>query len=142
MSDKPLHVRVAEKIGWTQLHARGDHMCPSRRTGHDARCGDITLAGIRYAGRKPGGMIVGYDGCHDDVPEFDADWAAIGPEITRLGLTLARYGSTEWQWGASYAERDWGEPSGVRFSMERFAETPLEAVCALILALPDGVVKR
>lgn len=84
---KPLHVRVAEALGWTAIHRRARGECPS-----GGWCGDIMLPGERWAGRAPGNMLVGPDGCHDSVPPYGEDtpegWACTGPLLERYELAL------------------------------------------------------
>jgi hypothetical protein len=62
LSDKPLHVRVAEALGWT----------PS---------GSINGVwwGNPHDENAPG---------HYAIPRYDTDWSATGPLIERYGITL------------------------------------------------------
>lgn len=84
--EKPLSVRCAEALGWIQLHIRGfkSLWC----------CGDITLPCERWAGRRPGNVLLSHEGFHDSVPPYGEDspegWACTGPLVERFGLDLSR----------------------------------------------------
>ncbi len=134
MTDEPIHVQVAHKLGWTHVHAKGSGgKCPDND--YKFGCGDILLAGVRYAGRAPENMLVGcYEARHDPLPEFDKDWASLGPIIERLGITVAPVGAQFW---GSHGKWHAGHRDEIHYS-----DTPLLAVCALLLALPDEVVRE
>lgn len=137
--EKPLHVQVAEVLGWERTHARDDH------AGHP--CGDILLPDperMRWKGRAPGEMLVGPEGCKI-IPRFDEDWSATGPLIERFRIALASYDSMD---GAGQPITMWSailNPGFVRFEFagemawdpDQIIDgpTPLIAVCNLILAL-------
>jgi hypothetical protein len=77
VSEKPLHVRVAEAIGWTEVHDTG---------------GSSMVAGEPnyWRGRPPGERLVIPRQAWPVVPRYDADWAATGPLIERFNLSLLR----------------------------------------------------
>jgi len=127
--DKPLHVQVAEALGWTEIHEAGTPGC----------CGDILLPGVRWNGRAPGNMLVGHIGHHDRVPDFSTDWSATGPLIVQYALDLSDHRKspvggrendpTAWMATAWRPDHD---PEEVFHGKGR---TPLIAICNLIVEL-------
>lgn len=106
--DKPLHVRVAEALGWTQIqYARN-------------------FLGV-YVGRPPGELQVGYES--PPVPRYDTNWAATGPLIERLTIALG------WAGDNVPGQQRWAAMPGGFYG---HGETTLLAVCALILALSEA----
>lgn len=131
--EKPLHVRVAEKLGCKSCY---DSWWAAPFL--DATSG--WLCGCGTDSPWP------HNGC--DTPRmarYDSDWSATGPLIERLGIELAREGSDLWEarWGysmvPSFCDDGDGGPEWVGTAE---GTTPLLAVCALILALPDEVVRE
>jgi hypothetical protein len=113
MSVEPLYVRVAEALGWT-------------------RCSRSLAAGLSperfWSGRPPKGSDFRFP--EDDepyyeymIPRYDTDWAATGPLIERLGVTLNRH----------RRRADWSAHAGE--GPETDGPTALVAACNLILAL-------
>src|SRR3972149_11093735 len=85
--EKPLHVRVAEALGWTQLAqdvgewwGRGPEGTTYRSFMNGSSCG--------YPSYNNSG-----------VPLFDTDWAVTGPLIEQLRVDLTE--EREGLWGAS-----------------------------------------
>lgn len=72
MSDRPLHVRVAEALGWT-------------------RTKDCALLENCYGAGEMDGEFVG---C---VRNYDTDWSATGPLIERHGISLDHDGFGMWR---------------------------------------------
>lgn len=113
-SEPPLHVRVAEAIGWTDIRFGGG----------------IMLVGHGWKGWPPGAIpIIGQPTPRTDIPRYDEDWRAAGPLIERYARSL--HGSDdEWQaeWDAAgdFHEHGFGKAMGR-------GDTPQEAICALIL---------
>lgn len=112
--EKPLHVRVAEALGWTQIVPGG-----------------IMLPGCRM-GYPPEQQIIGEK---EQVPWFERDWSATGPLIEKYSIDIAR------TWKA--IEEDipgdhW--IARIRDTKRGFADgpTPLVAVCNLILKLHEA----
>ena len=109
--DKPLHVQVAEALGWRGLRVCG---------GDDRGCAD-------WVGAEPGQPLdfSGDDGdASGHVPRYDTDWSATGPLIEKYGVA------------------SWIDPQGIWHAISlpssgehRDGDTPLEAVCSLLLAL-------
>lgn len=107
---KPLHVRVAEALGWTQIGP-----------GNTMNMGD---PGIGYPPTTP---IVGHK---EPIPRYDTDWSATGPLIERMFIRVfpsdaGMDAHSELGWRAAHG----GWASGM------WGKTPLIAVCNLILAL-------
>jgi len=109
---KPLHVRVAEALGWSTPRSIGNWMIPGEPD--------------NYVGRPPSNVLIGSSG-YAAIPRYDTDWSATGPLIERLRLDLQHgWDPDEPAWTA-YAEK--------LSTMEAYGSTPLLAVCNLILAL-------
>lgn len=129
--DLPLHVQVAQALGWTY-------------------CGPGEWD---WEGEPPEGSplraIVRRIDQHVGIPHYDTDWAATGPLIQRFNVALVplRYsGPTAYKWRAVadgdrysildavesrvYADDGPDHPEGP----ETYG-SPLKAVCYLILAL-------
>lgn len=103
----PLHVQVAEALGWDQ----------------DGGLHDWDEAPNGYKGCIRCGAQTSWEGEYDPalcVPQFDTDWSATGPLIEKHGFRLMPY-KNEW-------EASWGVYSAV-------AGTPLRAVCHLVVNL-------
>lgn len=109
-TEKPLHVRVAEALGWSR--------CPSDDMWHPpgTTCGEWTN------GHCCEGAM--FDGA---VPRYDTDWSATGPLIERYQISIVSDGS---------AVRCWSTDVGA--APLSFGATPLAAVCNLILALAEA----
>jgi hypothetical protein len=120
--DKPLHVRVAEVLGfghvglcsWGDWHFtlgsgalfRPDFTDLSKACAWEELDGPRCEHGERY------------------IPRFDTSWSATGPLIERFGINLAFLNDNAWE--ASRYNGD--DPCEGR--------TPLLAVCNLIVAAP------
>lgn len=105
---KPLHVRVAEALGWGGPFQRGG--------------GTMLATDNHWDGRAPGNYVIGEQ--HDRIPRYDTDWSATGPLIERYRILLV----TAPDWG------DWTARAHDSLLQAR-AATPLIAVCNLIIAL-------
>lgn len=121
--DKPLHVRVAEALGivicdqWTVLD-----MDPWNGPTYRANC---THKGCVPSQRPP---------------RYDTDWSATGPLVEKYGLTLAKCEDQE-VWLAAPRQEYLDESAGyLAYASRPFmqGETPLIAVCNLILALKEA----
>ena len=114
MTEKPLHVQVAEALGWldiTYFPGPGNH------------------AGV-WKG-YPAGLE---DGGWAPIPRYDTDWNATGPLIEKYGVWLHPCDCgepKEHHWTAN-SELDAFESDGGD------GKTPLIAVCNLILALKES----
>jgi len=113
--EKPLHVRVAEALGWrVERRPPGGILLPDQ-----ARPGKGWVGwrdGMLLDERKP-------------IPDFDTDWAATGPLIEKYGIWVHpcdHDGTSHW---VASNEHDESIPE---------SRTPLEAVCHLILALKEA----
>ena len=118
VNKKPLHVRVAEAMGWTKTQ---QHECPARRYKPKVGiCGwpDGVWTGI------PAERLVLFPDWQCLIPRYDIDWAVTGPliEQTQIGLRTWESQGKQGYW-AGYHGRAY-EASG---------PGPLIAVCNLIL---------
>lgn len=113
--EKPLHVRVAEALGWAVL-----------RQSIPAEERESAWVGVPPE-RLPN--IVS-----EPVPRYDTDWSATGPLIEKYGITFLQDFGNGWR-------VDFG--NGWRVANEwltlpgKYA-TPLVASCHLILALKEA----
>jgi len=111
--EKPLHVRVAEALGWTAISA-----CR-----HCEDCND--WLGSHPEDYRSLGVVV-------YIPNYDTDWSATGPLIERYGVALTPPGVLDAPgWAASI-------PQDRHAAFVTKQPTPLLAVCHLILALAAG----
>lgn len=133
MSDKPLHVRVAEALGWTDCRRCGDIAAPWASGWEGRPKNEPYIIGDERAGWRT-------------VPRYDLEWGATGPIIWRNGIGLFSYGKRAKSWSATwYSETkpcgECGRDKEVRVqwprldSMSNHCEDPLVAVCHLILEL-------
>lgn len=121
MSEKPLHVKVAEALG-----------CPARGCVGGRSDFPKWVCGCEYGAH---GSDVLIDGCWS-VKRYDTDWSAAGPLIDRFGIGLQRYGL-----GATEASRKaWpnGHWSAIGFpvlggELSAPGQTAILAVCDLIV---------
>lgn len=112
MEEKPLHVQVAEALGWTKLKCLGNQ---------DSWEGLPPLEPDKFGRRWIS------DWLPLTIPRYDTDWAATGPLIEKHGINV-RGGPGRW-----WTMADW--PTHQRHIVwAGQAETPLIAVCNLILA--------
>lgn len=142
MSEKPLHVQVAEALGM---------ICHNAGPAHPAAGGgDWWIA-------EPMRTIAAGETWSPTIPRYDTDWSATGPLIERYHIRLcnglrfgdaAMYGEGEPKgpkvWWAETSFDGWGDPYPWTILDERErdatiealqADSPLRAVCNLILAL-------
>lgn len=118
MSDDayPLHVQVAEALGWQRI----DGPRPSI----------MSQAGMAYDGQPPGPVTLGRP--PERIPRYDTDWSATGPLIERNSFALDL---REAGWAATALTR-LDDEVGLAIPYEvEFGATPLVAVCKLIVAL-------
>lgn len=120
--DKPLHVRVAEVLGWFRFEPSLNGMWPDEWRG------------------QPPTPIVGE--AAKEIPRYDTDWSATGPLIEKYGITLMKawpdspdpwHACTESHYGAFNV----GHSHQCEF-INAGLQTPLVAVCNLILALAEA----
>lgn len=119
MSDeKPLHVRVAEALGCRLRQTLG----AERRLWH-CGCEGQEHYDHGFAVAEDGEVLTLGPG-RDTVRRYDTDWSATGPLIERFKIDV-RWGGQNLRWWAS-------ENAGLATVS---GETPLEAVCALLLEI-------
>lgn len=125
---KPLHVRVAISIGWTDLR-------PARQFSDEEYV-------PHPSGKAPEAWYGHYDGDRGDevlVPRFDTDWSATGPLIEEYKINLAppvpdsiALIPEHQQWVARSVQQE-----DETFIFGATGNTPLMAVCNLLLLVPS-----
>lgn len=144
MTEKPLHVRVAEALGWTE-----------------ARCMGSRLSWEGQPPREGPGPWLLMENLPQPIPHYDTDWSATGPLIELYEISTVRCGvdygdedseyRPETRWGAfrepeSYMAGDTEDPLHTKLFYSygecdmldyptHAGPTPLIAACNLILAL-------
>jgi hypothetical protein len=114
--EKPLHVRVAEALGWTVFYEVPVGATPGY---------------FRHLGKPPAWHMEG-DRTDVLVPFLDTSWHDTGPLIERFHIHLSHGGRASAKpWGAWSA----GQPNPTWWAR---GDSPLEAVCHLILALAEA----
>lgn len=123
--EMPLHVRVALALGyvWAKHLPDVDSLHPGARF--------VTRKVNQWSEPADGSeplAVVGDKPAWADVPRFDTDWAATGPLIERLGISVRKvhpsYEKSHGRWEAEVG------------AVAVYGETALLAVCELILKLP------
>jgi hypothetical protein len=115
VDEKPLHVHVAEALGWTGCQPYAE--------------------GVAWFGRgtEPGDQTE----TPSDVPWYDTDWSATGPLIEKYCIEVSNDGAYDFD-EEERSQVDWRAvanaeiPGGMH---EAEGPTPLKAVCNLLLAL-------
>ena len=112
-AQKPLHVRVAEALGWWRIEPG----ISSKNRMRPDPCG--CWMGVR----------IGEDGhgWSEHLPHYDTDWAATGPLIEEYAVELLAVDGKYWR---AFLDLNFG-PVGK-------GSTPLSAVCNLILVLAEA----
>lgn len=133
-SEKPLNVRVAEKLGARLRQTEAfEFICDE--------WGDYLEAGEGWwVEQRPHGSWF-------RVPDFTTDWSATGPLLERLKIHVWPW-DADTGWGASSRlgpmvenEFHWTDDRWRQGPLEAYGETPLLAICNLVLALPDEIVR-
>ena len=110
VNEHPLHVRVAAALGCEPEEVGGVWYDEAEIDAAEARRDPFSA--------RP-------------IPHYDTDWAATGPLIEKYGINVARYQAGGW-WASRWARMDLGDPIP---PVKGNGDTPLAAVCNLILAL-------
>ena len=120
--EKPLHVQVAEALGWTYVEPE--------------------MTRPEWGWQEPDWWLLLRDNdprfpepMRGSPPDFDTDWSATGPLIEKYGLRLWPHPVDRWiaKWqGEAIGD---GEYAGQYEMQAADGDTPLVAVCHLILAL-------
>lgn len=127
--DKPLHVRVAEALGWSAWLSKQDYWIITEPDGtrHEDGYGQPNPKFDPQTGEQlpPRQWWDEYD-----PPRYDTDWSATGPLIERLGICLT------WESDGRQIDR-WNASDNIPEQAQDIESgpTPLLAVCNLILAL-------
>ena len=123
MSDaKPLHVQVAEALGWTKTE---QHECKPSRSFPTATCGWPDGA---WTGVPPEPAYMKETDWQVLIRSYDTDWSATGPLIEKYGIGV--WPSNE-SWIADTFQKKFPAIDG----NTSYGSTPLDAICHLILAL-------
>lgn len=114
--EKPLHVQVAEALGWTEIRQ------------------EVWDIGGQKIGRDEWGGVLRDDSGKPTVwgriARYDTDWSATGPLIERFRIDLfSRESAGVW------TARAWVPNDDPVETLKRAGNEPLTAVCNLILAL-------
>jgi len=136
VTEKPLHLKVAEALGWSDFTFDtwwiDDDGKPEGKPfwhGHDPVRTEVAPTTALQQGFK---YVIGTtpnpnyhpERLHWPVPHYDTDWAATGPLIEKYGVKLERVGPH--QWSAWVNETAHG-------GNHAYGDTPLTAVCGLII---------
>ena len=113
MSEKPLHVQVAEALGWTDCHL-------------DDADTDIWE-----------GIYFNDDRWHA-ISRYDTDWSATGPLIEKYQIALRPPSEPERCGGNLWEAYCWFGPDGDEEITGGSVDGPLAAVCRLLLKLKDA----
>ena len=131
MTEKPLHVRVAEALGWEWFHFvdKSFLLPPFAHKQHEYGSWERGLC------ENPQWDITQWftSKNHLAIPRYDTDWSATGPLIERHEITCI----------TPYPERlpnKWTARHGrpAEEFLEAYGPTPLIAVCNLLLALKEA----
>lgn len=117
---RPLHVRVATALGWTELVE--SHTPPMWLGTPPPELSGYGYQYISAIDRERRVITVG----SGSVPHYDTDWQATGPLIERLRIRVAP-GPTRW---CAVIE--------ARGIFCRYGDTPLESVCLLLISLHEA----
>ena len=109
--ETPLHVRVAEALGWFGFQPSINGLWPDEWRGIPPR---------PIIGEPP-----------KEVPRYDTDWSATGPLIERFRLEVIPTPHESKAWLAA-------TEINAQHKDNRLGQTPLIAVCNLILALSEA----
>lgn len=120
MTDKPLHVQVAEALGWQRCYLKVEFTALEMYKSDDWR------------GFPPGRSVVSEGSSLVEIPRYDLDWAVTGPLIEKYGILVGKFPPYTFD-GKWYACLPGSESPYVQ--AEAHAPTPLVAVCNLILQL-------
>lgn len=123
--EKPLHVRVAEALGWRECMPFSVYEVVDPETW----TGDSPVPDPKSISGYVGGF----------VPRYDTDWSATGPLIEKQAIDLVLawpgdFGQDGFRWIATRGADQRGQSEGITAE----GATPLLAVCNLILALHEA----
>jgi hypothetical protein len=118
--EKPLHVRVAESLGCKPLFGRP--LYSTIPYPEDWRCGCLDTK-TNDPTEEHDDTTEGH--CDLGIKRYDTDWSATGPIIERFGISLRREAS------------GWDARVDNMLATDH-NETPLLAVCHLIIALAEA----
>lgn len=119
--DKPLHVQVAEALGWEKCARTGPVQYYDR---------DIRIDNREWTGVDP---VVVDRSYRRVVFRYDLDWSVTGPLIKKYQFALRRYPTDD---GVGFWSASTVTPKDATVdAVVHFGPTPLLAICNLIIAL-------
>lgn len=133
--EKPLHVKVAEALGWTNLEFKAWYVNEDLSPAEPPRWvgsapGGWGASGIplnplwKEMGDRPGWVEVW------NVPNYDTDWSATGPLIEKYGIAIE---PEDAEFVKKHPTSAW---VAAHFAGPvLYGETPLIAVCNVLLVL-------
>ncbi len=121
--EKPLHVRVAEALGWVNCHLDGEQPDAPKTGRWFGKCQDASVLPQWAAPIKDSWI---------EISRYDADWAATGRLIEKYAICVMRHGGGLESWRAEVSPYWEGEIKSA------FGSSALIAVCNLILALKEA----
>jgi hypothetical protein len=141
MSEKPIHVQVAEALGWKVRLSKHGHFIVTHGEGAEVPGHQCEEA---YGYRNPNALYDSYTGkklpAREDwwndcshVPIFHEDWSVVGPLIQKYGINLERAQACRAD-GGPYAAWRWALPVDKLPPVKHWGDTPQLAVCNFILA--------
>jgi len=117
--EKPLHVQVAEVLGWKNCRV----------------CDCQSCHGNDWVGEDPKSPVraIGNQRLVEDIPLYDRDWAATGPLIEKYNITSVCLSKYLWDTVSDF------RPSWIARadSLSGHGSSPLIAICNLIVANPE-----
>lgn len=143
MTEKPLHVQVAEALGWSDVV----------HFGYAESVISPAWGGVRPLGTEKPVGISEIDTLHllrggparNTIPRYDTDWGATGPLIGRFGLVVGpnfalnqTINDTRGPWKAGWTGGGYDPIHLEDWNYTRLGETPTVAICNLVLALKEA----
>lgn len=130
MEEKPLHVKVAEALGWSAFKSKHEYWIITEPDGtrHEDGFGRPNPKFNSETGEKLPEMQWWHE---YDPPHYDTDWSATGPLIEKYGLELIK------GYDCYHCSTNFGD-GGVAQEEEGYGPTPLIAICKAILSLKEA----
>lgn len=108
MSEKPLHIQVAEALGWTEICLGGKDVQPQYA--------------CDWFGKPPAWDKSRIPDYKHSVPDYTIDWRETGPLIEKYEITVGTRDGIYW----AHRQKNFQNAAG---------PTPLIAICNLLLDL-------
>lgn len=126
MSEKPLHVQVAEALGCRPMWLPANEYI---KRGEGWYCGCSEQCPCQWI--PPVGGVAG-----GRVPLYDTDWSATGPLLEKYGISLVRadeHNPAKHLWTAGMGGAHGWDDGSIPGADDVVATSPLEAVCRLLI---------